>query len=53
VQLKRVPVLGTHSGIVINDEHSPLMLASRITRPYSSYCLRRKAAKSAPHIPTG
>ena len=32
---------------------SALMFASRITRPNSSYCLLKRAAKSAPHIQAG
>jgi len=35
------------------SSQSILMLASRITRPYSSYCRRRWALNSAPHMPTG
>src|SRR6266852_4140977 len=31
--------------------HSSLMLASRTMRPYSSYCLRKKAASGTPHCP--
>jgi len=30
--------------------YSDLMFASRMTRPYSSYCLRMRASNSAPHM---
>jgi hypothetical protein len=36
-----------------NRAYSALIFASRMMRPYSSYCLRRCAPKSTPHIPTG
>src|ERR1700731_1472028 len=33
--------------------YSALMFDLRMTRPYSSYCLRISASKSAPHIGSG
>ena len=33
-------------------DHSPLIFDSRMTRPYSLYCVRRKEPKSVPHTPT-
>jgi hypothetical protein len=44
---------GTAAQCAIALAQSALMLASRMTRPKSSYCLRRRATNSAPHIPTG
>ena len=46
---RQLKVLGTHKRQV----YFALTFRSRAMRPNTSLCLRTRAAKSAPHIPTG